>query len=207
MATRTSWRPAALCLAGLMVAAALCGTGYPQSKPALPSQDAAAPPSAVAAAPSELPSPPPTPVSLDAVAPEPPPAPVVTAPIAGFAPPSAEPATVEMLIVRLERLRSQKAELERQEKEVAIELRRLLKQQQARLDMLGISAVESPAPPPASPEPRQRRPWRRPRSQNHSSAGSQSTQQEIPPTPRGPTDLGAFSLTRRGSLHTRMSAR
>jgi hypothetical protein len=89
---------------------------------------------------------------------QPPPSPPVPVapepPVAVVSEPAPPPSTTERplsragnvdgLIVQLEQLRTQKAELERQEKEIVAELRQLLKLQRDRLDRLGIAATELP---------------------------------------------------------------
>jgi hypothetical protein len=65
------------------------------------------------------------------------------------APPSA-PATLEALLVQLEQLRKQKAELDAKEKALLGQLAERLKELQERMSKLGVAPVPTPSPAPVA---------------------------------------------------------
>lgn len=83
-------------------------------------------------------SPPVTPALPDARLPSPPGVPVAAA-----------EKSLDQLLDRLEALRAQKAELERQEQEVVKEIRRKVEKQSDRLQRLGVNDPQLPPPPPS----------------------------------------------------------
>jgi hypothetical protein len=130
MWTRTIWRRGVLpvtCLALLTV-----GTQVGQPQP--PPGPAGSPPGAPL-------GPPVQPVSVPSLDP-----PAVQA----VPPLAAAPPTVEDLIRQIEHIRQQKADLDRQEKALAVKLQALLKDQADRLHKLGLPVP----PPPDSKDPK-----------------------------------------------------